>query len=204
MAPTRKGLTFHTAVCTTPGKKSPRRAIRMKVSIPLPAVAIPVIALLSSCVMPAYPTDFTSIEEITAWTYENIQYLPDEENIIDWDLNIYDEWQTPKVTLRRGTGDCEDMASLIAFLAQQSLGVHMRLYLLEGIGQGVPDHMNAEYGGRFYEGTLNVVFDSLPAYYQVIDTLTLDDYMNIATYNLFRSPATIAQTVEMVTEGQLP
>lgn len=55
-----------------------------------------------------------SSTESHAFTQRVVSYVPDQD----------DEWQTPDETLRRGQGDCEDMA------------IFERALLLNGLGEG--------------------------------------------------------------------
>jgi hypothetical protein len=65
-----------------------------------------------------------NIQEIISafdWIRENIAYAEDPEDI----------WQSPKLTLRLGTGDCEDQAILMASLVG-ALGGNARVNIIQG------------------------------------------------------------------------
>lgn len=82
----------------------------------------------------------STLKEIDNYVFNNIKYVHDNG----------DEWQTPEETLSKRTGDCEDMAILWLYLANQSgfgkgaLGIYHSIDRKKG-------HAVAELGDhRFY------------------------------------------------------
>lgn len=106
-----------------------------------------------------------SPEESLRWINENVSYTRDG----------VDHWQTPKETLSRRLGDCEDFASLWA-AALRDYGIEVDLIIIR---QTNGYHMVVEYNNEwvspsyFNEEGGRVPAGSLPE----VERYTLDQYM---------------------------
>lgn len=87
---------------------------------------------------------FDSLEEIGDWVKETIEYIPDDPG--------EDDWQTPRETLARGAGDCEDRAILWMKLAYDNLGIEAELI---GIDIGY-NHAYTRIGDEYWDLTHKV------------------------------------------------
>jgi hypothetical protein len=139
---------------------------------------------LFSCTNAYLLPPFEDLDQIHTWVLDNIAYLADEDRF-DPDLNPRDEWQTPKQTLRRRTGDCEDMASLIVYLAQQYLGRELEIHLLFRDADGAM-HMAAFDGRQYFDAPSGVVTYRFFGF-SLQEVYTLEDYLEQARFNLYRS-----------------
>ena len=83
------------------------------------SVVVMIIFLGCSFDYPVIPNlGLTTIEEVAAWTHDNIEYEADTP------LNlIADIWQSPEETYLRGAGDCEDFTVLFMYLVHEQLGI---------------------------------------------------------------------------------
>ena len=61
--------------------------------------------------------DVHSPDQARNWVVNNIKYKEDPDNI----------WQLPEETLDKGTGDCEDMALLVAYIIYTKLDIEVKL-----------------------------------------------------------------------------
>ncbi|MGQ9546573.1 MAG: transglutaminase domain-containing protein [Dehalococcoidia bacterium] len=79
---------------------------------------------------PPYTLSQVGFDKIRDWVAGNIEYMSDEER---WGE---DYWQSPALTLRLGTGDCEDFSVLLCSLLR-AYGVDAeRVYVALGVDDG--------------------------------------------------------------------
>lgn len=141
-------------------------------------IVLTIFLILSSC---AYhiPLDntFTSPEEIAFWVHTNIKYT------YDWNSSnpSLNEWQSPKETLERGTGDCEDMTLLFMYLCNRDLGIKPDIMLILVDNRIYAGHYIARASGIYYDATHGIYGDKLPYNYAVIDIVKYDIAMLWAT-----------------------
>jgi transglutaminase-like putative cysteine protease len=140
---------------------------------------------MSSCVLHYPLPQFSTLEEIHQGVITNIAYRADSKRV-DLDLNPFDEWQTPEQTLRRKSGDCEDMVSLIAYLARDSLGIEISLHLMIREADG-EKHMSAFDGDRYFDAPSGLVLYGDIFGFTVFEILTLEEYLKDARFDLHRS-----------------
>lgn len=99
-------------------------------------IASVVIVLLSSCELPvsSYSSlgmirspsvNVNTLEEAKIFVADNIKYKTDMEV-----HGVNEYWQAPVETIERGTGDCEDMAILLGWLAD-SLGHEVKILTIK-------------------------------------------------------------------------
>ena len=97
-----------------------------------------------------YHEDFEklkSITQITEWVNSNIEYEKDA---------IGSSWQSPEETLKRGFGDCEDIAILLINIIYVSLGVKTDLVCNDVnnrkiVNGGKVNHAEIHYNGTIYD-----------------------------------------------------
>ena len=88
--------------------------------------------------------DLDSFEEIAVWIDSNVEYHH----------TAYDEWQSPKITVNLGKGDCEDAAILFVNIAYVSMGIKCGLAIFDSSRSikngGYVDHAEVYYNGEVY------------------------------------------------------
>jgi hypothetical protein len=86
------------------------------------------------------------------------QYI--SENVVYKYEGEKDEWTGPKETVRRGYGDCDDIALLFANVAYFGIGVKCNIiattvssydYDMSIVNGGFPNHIAVEINGQTYE-----------------------------------------------------
>jgi hypothetical protein len=121
---------------------------------------IPILALviLAGCRMP-YETELIpdlgleTLEDVLHYVADHTSYVPDEDA-----HGRIDEWQEPHQTYIWGTGDCEDHAILVVYLADR-LGIEIKAemgYAPEG------GHMWVSVDGNHYESVMGWQDNELP------------------------------------------
>jgi hypothetical protein len=132
---------------------------------------------VSGCTL--YATEAAFIEEtyiynIHLWVYNNIEYRSDEQ--------LYGKaeyYATPEETVNNGAGDCEDMATLIAYVYYRNTGKKVQFSVQRG-----PDglHMAAYYEGNYFDPTIGFFVYSAPTYNELYK-LDYDFMMSIVGRN---------------------
>lgn len=82
---------------------------------------------------------FDSIQAAMEWDTNYISYKLDQDN---YGKNDY--WASPKETLNRGCGDCEDYAILLMYEIYTSFGGKSELALTD-------HHAIVKYAGKYYD-----------------------------------------------------
>lgn len=115
------------------------------------------------------PSTSSTVKELSQWVYENIEYVDDYDV---W--GVEDHWQAPDVTLELGTGDCEDQALLVCYLARKYGidGVEFRLATCTYKETGeVGDHAFVRYNNMTYDYGDEYTDENKPFTYIKSDTI---------------------------------
>jgi hypothetical protein len=106
--------------------------------------------------------ELNSFSEIAEYIRENVTYKYE---------GIKDEWTSPRETLRRGYGDCDDIALLFANIAHYALDINCSIVAVDSekreepkkkdnpekhkydtvVNGGTVDHITVYYDGKVYE-----------------------------------------------------
>ena len=111
----------------------------MRKMIVLLVVVVAVIMSCSMDIIEGFTFDqkhFNNFHECTKWIHENIEYKATEG------------CTNPDITLRRGYGDCNDMAVLLMAIMAYQHGIRDSYYI--GINS---NHAIVEYNGKYYDCT---------------------------------------------------
>lgn len=133
---------------------------RLQKMLVLCLAVVAVLVALSSCditkaslVVP----EFESPVEALQWVYRNIEYIEDKSG------GYIEYWQSPEQTLYYRSGDCEDMAILLADILYEQFG-HTPILRIVYIKQYNGFHMNLYSDGYYYESTAGWRMMSKPGY----------------------------------------
>lgn len=107
---------------------------------------------------------FDSIQSAMEWETNEITYKSDPAN-----YGKEDYWASPKETLDRKCGDCEDFSILLMYMIYTSFGGKADLVCTS-------DHAIVKYAGKYYEPQGAVSYDSYPG---IIKTYSFDYVMNV-------------------------
>lgn len=111
-----------------------------------------------------------TIEEALLYMRENITYK------LDYD----DYWQFPEETYNIKSGDCEDMAALLAHLFIYN--VNLSDVVLVGCirKSDMQPHMVVKVGDQYYEATRPKAFERFYDIYYKVTVLSYENYIDIA------------------------
>lgn len=136
-----------------------------------------ILSIFSSCSMPFYGgidhMEFNTIEEISEYVGSNISRKADK----------YDFWQYPNETLDRGAGDCEDYASLKAYLILNNRLSEDVLLVAAYSNKYNICHMLIQVDGVYMESVRDKIYynkDVFDVKYKVLYKLSYDDYIAIS------------------------
>ena len=110
-------------------------------------IALIAAAALAGCVQP-YQTELIpdlgleTLEDVLTYVAKHVYYVPD-----DYVHEYLDEWQEPHQTYIWGTGDCEDHAILVVYLADR-IGIDIKAESGRRSGEG---HVWVSVDGEHYE-----------------------------------------------------
>lgn len=95
----------------------------------------------------AHTESFSSVQEVMKWVATNVVYMSD--SVVHAEK---DEWQMPKETYQRRTGDCEDKA-LLAMYFLKEMGIDSSLVIVQIQVQGYNGgyHAIVKVGNKYYD-----------------------------------------------------
>ena len=144
-------------------------------------LAVPAVAtlalLVSACPLYDAGTAFyssTSLEEITYWVANNIDY---EEDISQYGESDY--WATPQETIDSGEGDCEDFAVLIAYIFYSNTGEKVEFSYQE---TELARHFAVKHEGLYYDPSKYFMLVSATPLLPEISIWSYDFIMSIAIH----------------------
>ncbi len=117
-----------------------------------------------------------SITEIIIYIADNIKYVNE----------IFDYWQLPEETIKKGTGDCEDLCILAMFLFKTKLNLDTDLIMLKNIYTKEihtlihPVPFGKEV--RYYDFTSNSYIKTIPLYWEFIFTIPYKEVIWMTYY----------------------
>lgn len=115
---------------------------------------------------------FTSVLEATTWVHSKISYLLDPENI----------YQTPEISFKLGTGDCEDIALAVSYVCRLS-SIQVETIALELTYESGEKflHLANKYKGVIYDATLDegFILTSTNSLYPFVEVPNLGNYEKI-------------------------
>lgn len=129
------------------------------------------LGMVSSCEYNIQADRMAELNSVIAFIHESVEYCYDWDNI-NPSLN---EWQSPKETLDRGMGDCEDFCILFMFLVHRDLGWEPEIALVFVNGNVFRGHYVVIHNGAVYDPTNGYISGSVP--YRFTEVYRLDYFM---------------------------
>ena len=114
--------------------------------------------------------EIETIEEALIYMQNNIEYKYDND----------DFWQLPEETYLKGTGDCEDKASLLAHLFIYNVNLNDIILLGVLRKTDYQPHMVVKIGDRIFEADFEVTLEGFYDTYYLIIEMSYENYIDIA------------------------
>jgi hypothetical protein len=113
-------------------------------------------------------------------TFNNIDEIAEVMRSIEYVADVKENWQLPETTYDRGAGDCEDQASLFAYLIITYLHAE-NVYLVRCEKSNGEGHMIVEWEGVEWEGIKGVKIKDFDSKYTFTYRMSLATYIILAT-----------------------
>ncbi len=89
-----------------------------------------------------------SITKYTIWIYRTMEWVQQGR---------FDLSQSPRVTLEKKSGDCEDFAILLKYLSETELSLEVQLYYYKRVETEY--HVVVRYNDLLYDPTFGMVYE---------------------------------------------